>query len=184
MSFELKELSNRMDKAVDALKSEFTGLRTGRASIHMLDPIKVDVYGAKMPIGQVGSVNAPEARLLTVTVWDQSNTASVEKAIRDSGLGLNPQTEGNLIRIAVPELNEERRQEITKVAKKYAEDARIAVRNIRRDGMDALKKQEKDKEISEDELKRHSDDVQKITDEHVKTIDDILAHKEKDIMSV
>lgn len=178
------DLKRRMDGAIENLKKEFAGLRTGRASVNLLDPVQVEAYGSKMPINQVGNVNAPEARLLTVSVWDASMTSAVEKAIRNSGLGLNPQAEGTLIRIPLPDLNEERRAELTKVAGKYAENARISVRNVRRDGMDALKAMEKDGEISEDDHKRMSDDVQKLTDAKVKTIDDMLSDKEKDIMTV
>ncbi|MCB1529840.1 MAG: ribosome recycling factor [Rhodospirillales bacterium] len=182
--FNKDDLKRRMDSAVEALKSEFAGLRTGRASTSMLDPIVVDVYGSKMPMNQVGTVGVPEPRLLTVQVWDSSAVSAVEKAIRNSSLGLNPQAEGSLIRIPIPELNEERRKELTKVAGQYAESARISVRNVRRDGMEALKKQEKDKEISEDDQKRLEGDVQKLTDEHIQTIDTILSDKEKDIMTV
>jgi ribosome recycling factor len=182
--FDINDLKRRMDGAVDALKGEMAGLRTGRASTGMLDPITVEVYGSRMPINQVGTIGAPEPRLLTVQVWDASATKSVEKAIRDAGLGLNPQAEGTLIRIPIPQLNEERRKELSKVAGKYAEAARVAVRNIRRDGMEDLKKAEKDKLISEDDHKRKSDEVQKATDAAVKRIDDMLADKEKDIMTV
>lgn len=182
--FSKDDLKRRMDGAVDAMKGEFAGLRTGRASTAMLDPLYVDVYGSKMPMAQVGTVGVPEPRLLTVQVWDASVVGAVEKAIRDSSLGLNPQAEGSLIRIPIPELNEERRKELTKVASQYAESGRVAVRNVRRDGMDALKKQEKDKEISEDEHKRLETEVQKLTDEHIQTIDTMLSDKEKDIMTV
>lgn len=182
--FDLADLRRRMDGAVGVLKSEFSGLRTGRAAVSMLEPVQVDVYGQKMPLNQVGSVSAPEARMLTVQVWDAGAVSSVEKAIRDSGLGLNPQTEGAVIRIPVPELNEERRTELTKVAGKYTEQARVAIRNVRRDGMDSLKQMEKDSDISEDEQKRSSDDVQKLTDEIVKRVDTMLTDKEKDIMTV
>ncbi len=184
MSFNIKDLRTRMEKSIDSLTNDFNGLRTGRASVNMLDPVVVDVYGSKMPLNQVASVSTPESRLISVSVWDANNTKAVEKAIANAGLGLNPQPEGNLIRVPVPELNEERRKELTKVAGQYAENARIAIRNIRRDGMDALKAQEKAKEISEDDLKRLSDDVQKLTDEKIKHIDDMLSSKEKDIMTV
>ena len=183
-TYDLNDLRRRMDGAVDNLRDEFAGLRTGRASTSMLEPVVVDVYGQKMPLNQVGSISAPEPRMLTVQVWDASATSSVEKAIRDSGLGLNPQAEGTVIRVPVPELNEERRTELTKVAGKYAESARIAVRNIRRDGMDSLKAMEKDGDISEDDHKRSADQVQKLTDEMVKKIDTMLSDKEKDIMTV
>lgn len=184
MSFDLSDLKRRMDGAVDNLQKEFAGLRTGRASVNLLDPVQVDAYGSKMPLNQVGTVGVPEARMLTVQVWDAGLVKATEKAIRDAGLGLNPQPEGSMIRIPIPDLNEERRQELTKVAGKYAENARISVRNVRRDGMDALKKMEKDNEISEDDQKRMSDDVQKLTDEKVQKIDKMLSDKEQDIMQV
>ncbi len=178
------DLKRRMDGAIESLKLEFSGLRTGRASVNLLDPVQVDAYGSKMPLNQVGSVSAPENRLLVVQVWDEGLVKAVEKGIRDSGLGLNPQPEGAVIRIPIPDLNEERRQELKKVAGKYAEAARIAVRNVRRDGMDTLKKMEKDSDISEDEQKRLFDDVQSMTDDTVKCIDTMLSDKEKDIMTV
>lgn len=181
---DLKDLDRRMDGAVTALGHEFAGLRTGRASPTLLDPIQVDAYGGMMPLNQVAGVTVPEPRLLTVTVWDNTVVKAVEKAIRESDLGLNPQTEGNVIRIPIPELNEERRTELSKVAGKYAEQARVAVRNVRRDGMDHLKKAEKDGDISEDDSHRIADEIQKLTDNHVKTIDEALAEKEKDIMQV
>lgn len=184
MSYDKQDVKRRMDGAIDALKKEFSGLRTGRASANLLDPVIVDMYGSKMPINQVGTISVPEPRMLIVQVWDASAVKSVEKAIRDAGLGLNPMPEGNNIRIPIPDLNEERRQELTRVAGKYAENARISVRNVRRDGMDSLKKMEKDNEITEDDHKRLSDEVQKMTDEAVKSIDTILADKEKDIMTV
>jgi len=184
MSYDKADLARRMDGAIEALKGEFQGLRTGRASVNMLETVQVDLYGSKMPLNQVGTVSVPEARLLTVQVWDASATKSVEKAIRDSGLGLNPQAEGTMIRVPVPQLNEERRTELTKVAGKYAESARVAIRNVRRDGMDTLKKMEKDNEISGDEQKRLADEVQKLTDQYVETIDTMLSDKEKDIMTV
>ena len=181
MSYDKADLERRMNGAIDNLHQEYTGLRTGRASVNMLDPVVVDVYGSKMPLNQVGTVSAPEARMLSVTVWDASQTKAVEKAIRESGLGLNPQAEGTLIRIPVPELNEERRAELSKVAGKYAETARVAIRNVRRDGMDAIKK---DDDYSEDDKKRLSDEVQKLTDDAVKRVDELLASKDKDIMTV
>lgn len=184
MSFNLNELKTRMQGAFEVLEKEYTGLRTGRASVNMLEPVTVEVYGARMPLNQVASVSVPEARMLSVQVWDNNNTKSVEKAIRDAGLGLNPQAEGSLIRVPIPELSTERRTELVKVAGKYAEAARVAVRNIRRDGMDALKKMEKDKQISEDEQKRQADEVQKLTDSFIKKIDEKLAEKEKDVMKV
>jgi ribosome recycling factor len=173
-----------MDSSIEALQKEFGGLRTGRASASLLDTVVVDMYGSKMPINQVGTVSVPESRLLVVQVWDQGAVKSVEKAIRDAGLGLNPQPDGAMVRIPVPDLNEERRQELTKVAGKYAESARISVRNVRKDGMDSLKKMEKGSEISEDEHKRLSEEVQKLTDDSITKIDTMLSDKEKDIMTV
>ncbi len=184
MAHDIKDLRRRMEGAYDNFCKELSGLRTGRASVNMLEPVMVDIYGSKMPINQVATVSTPEPRLLTVTVWDNSAVKAVEKGIIEAGLGLNPQPEGNVIRVPVPELNEERRVELTKVAAKYAEQARISVRNVRKDGMDELKKLEKDKEITEDEHKRMADEVQKLTDEMVKKIDAHLAEKEKDIMKV
>lgn len=184
MTYNKQDLKRRMDGAIEALHKEFGGLRTGRASASLLDTVVVDMYGSKMPINQVATVSVPESRLLIVQVWDQSAVKSVEKAIRDSGLGLNPQPDGAMVRIPIPDLNEERRQELTKVAGKYAESARISVRNVRKDGMDSLKKMEKDSEISEDEHKRSSEEVQKLTDEAIGQIDSMLASKEKDIMTV
>lgn len=181
MSLDKKDIENRMNGAVEALKKEFSGLRAGRASTSLLDGVVVEVYGAKMPLNQVGSVSVPESRLLTVQVWDASNTPAVEKSIRNSGLGLNPMAEGTLIRIPMPELNQERRAELTKVAGKYAEQARVAIRNVRKDGMDAVKA---DKDLPEDDQKRQSDEVQKLTDDHIKQIDVLLSEKEKDIMAV
>lgn len=184
MSFNSGDLRRRMEGAQQVLKDEFSGLRTGRASVSMLEPVVVEAYGGKMPINQVGTVNAPEPRMLSVQVWDASLVKAVEKAIRDAGLGLNPMTEGNLLRVPVPQLTEERRKELQKVAGKYAESARVSVRNIRRDGMDLLKKLEKEKALSEDESKRKSEEVQKMTDEYIKKIDQMLTDKEKDIMVV
>lgn len=184
MSGNIKDLKRRMQGALDSLATEFQGLRTGRASTDLLTPIHVDAYGASMPLNQVASVSAPEPRMLSVTVWDNSMTKAVEKAIRESELGLNPMTEGNVLRIPLPELNEERRTELTKVASRYAEQARVAIRNIRRDGMDTLKRQEKDGEINQDDLRRGQDDIQKLTDEFVAKVDETLAEKEKDIMQV
>ncbi len=181
---ELKNLKPRMENAIKALQQEFAGLRTGRASAGLLDSITVDVYGAQMPLNQVGTVSVPEPRMLTVSVWDKANVKAVEKAIQNAGLGLNPVADGQMVRVPIPEMSEERRKEMVKVAGKYAENARIAIRNIRRDGMDYYKKLEKDKEISEDELKRFSDEVQKLTDDFIKQVDDTLAQKEQDIMSV
>lgn len=180
----LKDLERRMNGAIDSLRQEFVGLRTGRASTAMLDPVVVDVYGAMMPINQLATVSTPEARMLSVQVWDRNNVSAVEKAIRNSGLGLNPMTEGTTLRIPVPELNEERRKEMSKVAAKYAEAGRVAVRNVRRDGMDDVKKREKDGEIGKDDAKRISDSIQKLTDTQIGRIDEILMAKEKEIMQV
>ena len=184
MSYSKQDIQKRMDGAVEALHKEFSGLRTGRASASLLDPVVVDLYGSKMPLNQVGTISVPEPRLISVQVWDGSAVRSVEKAIRDSGLGLNPMPDGNNIRIPIPDLNEERRKELTKIAGKYAESSRIAIRNVRKDGMDAVKKMEKDGDISEDDLKRLSDEVQKLTDDTIKKVDDMLSEKEKDIMTV
>lgn len=181
---DFKSIQRRMDGALDALKREFQGLRTGRAHASLLEPVRVKAYGSEVPLNQVANVNVPEARMLVVNVWDRSLAGAVEKAIRDAGLGLNPQGEGQTIRVPVPQLSEERRQELSKVAGKYAEQARIAVRNVRRDGMEALKKQQKDGDISEDEFKRSSEKLQKMTDEHIKQIDELLEHKEQEIMQV
>lgn len=180
----LQDYDRRMNAAVDVLHKEFVGLRTGRASANLLDPVKVEVYGTMMPLSQVGTVNVPEPRMISVQVWDKGMVKAVEKAIRESGLGLNPAADGQLIRIAIPTLNEQRRQELAKIASKYAEDAKVSVRNVRRDGMDALKKMEKDNQISEDEHHRLSDEMQKVTDDHIKKIDEMLTHKQKDIMQV
>jgi ribosome recycling factor len=180
----MNELKRRMDGAMEALRREFTGLRTGRASVHMLDPVMVKAYGNELPINQVGTVNVPEPRMITVQVWDRGLVSAVERAIRDAGLGVNPMSDGQLVRVPLPELSQERRTELSKIAHKYAEQARVAVRNVRRDGMDWLKKQEKDGKISQDEHRHKSDEVQKITDQHIKQIDDTLALKEKEIMQV
>lgn len=184
MSADLKELKRRMDGAIEALKREFGGLRTGRASTGLLEPIVVDAYGAQMPISQVGTIGVPEPRMLSVQVWDRQLVSAVDKAIRESDLGLNPVIDGQLLRIPIPPLTEERRQELTKVAARYAEQARVAVRNVRRDGMESLKKMEKDGEISQDEHHARADDIQKITDEHVKLVDELLSHKDSEIMQV
>jgi len=178
------EMVRRMKACVTSAKDDFAGLRTGRASPHMLDPVVVDAYGQQMPINQVGTVSTPEPRLLSVQVWDKGMVKAVDKAIRDAGLGLNPQIDGTLLRIPVPELNQERRKELAKMAHKYAEQGRIAVRNIRRDGMELLKRLEKDKKIGQDEQHKHGDELQKLTDAHIKEIDDALAAKEKEIMQV
>lgn len=184
MSADPKELEKRMHGALDALKKEFAGLRTGRASVNLLDPVMVEGYGQRMPLQQVGTVSAPEPRLLTVNVWDKGLVVAVAKAIREAGLGLNPAPDGQIIRVPIPELTTERRNELAKLAHKYAEGARVAVRNVRRDGMEALKKAEKDHQISQDEHRQKADDVQKLTDRYVKQVDEALAHKEKEIKTV
>jgi ribosome recycling factor len=178
------ELDRRMNGAVATLKSELGGLRTGRASAALLDPVKVEAYGNTVPINQVGTISTPEARMITVQVWDKGLAKAVDKAIRDAGLGLNPQMDGQLLRVPLPELNEERRKELSKLAHKYAEAARVAVRNVRRDGMDLLKKLEKDGKIGQDEHHTRGDVLQKLTDAHVKDIDGALHSKEQEIMQV
>lgn len=181
---DLKDIERRMDGAVEVLRKELAGLRTGRASASLLEPITAEAYGSEMPLSQLGTIGVPEARLLTVQVWDKGLVKAVEKAIRESGLGLNPQVEGQLIRIPIPELNEERRLELGKIAHKYAEQARVAVRNVRRDGMETLKRMEKDGEMSQDEHHAWSDDIQTMTDLHITAIEDVLAAKESEIMQV
>lgn len=181
---DLDDLGRRMDGAVEVLRREFAGLRTGRASASLLEPINVEAYGAAMPLNQVATISVPEPRMITVQVWDRSQASAVEKAIRESDLGLNPQAEGQLIRVPIPMLSEERRVELTKIAGKYAEQARVAVRNVRRDGMETLKRMEKDSEISQDEHHSWSDMIQEMTDEHVKKIDEALEQKESEIMQV
>ena len=178
------ELDRRMNGAVATFKSELAGLRTGRASAALLDPVKVEAYGNVVPINQVGTISTPEARMITVQVWDKGLAKAVDKAIRDAGLGLNPQMDGQLLRIPLPELNEERRRELSKLASKYAEAARIAVRNVRRDGMEILKRLEKDHKISQDEQHTQSEELQKLTDAHIKDIDSTLHAKEQEIMQV
>lgn len=182
--FDIADLKRRMQGAVGSLKHELGGLRTGRASASLLEPIQVDAYGSHLPLNQVATVSVPEPRMLSVQVWDRGMVSAVEKAIRDSGLGLNPNTEGQVLRIRIPELTQERRQEMVKVAHKYAEAGRVAVRHVRRDGMDLLKKLEKDGSISADDLERLSKDVQKATDETIAEVDQTLAQKEKEILSV
>ena len=178
------ELDRRMNGAVATFKSELAGLRTGRASAALLDPVKVEAYGNVVPINQVGTISTPEPRMITVQVWDKGLAKTVDKAIRDAGLGLNPQMDGQLLRIPLPELNQERRKELTKLAAKYAEAARVAVRNVRRDGMELLKKLEKDHKIGQDEHHTKGDELQKLTDAHVKDIDTALHAKEQEIMQV
>jgi ribosome recycling factor len=181
---DVSDIKRRMDGALDAFKKELSGLRTGRASASLLEPVHVEAYGSRMHLKEVATVSVPEPRMITVQVWDRGMVKAVEKAIRDGGLGLNPQTEGQVIRVPIPDLNQERRQELVKVAHKYAEQARVAVRNVRRDGMDMLKKAEKNGDITQDEQKTWQDKVQAMTDQHIKQIDEALASKEKDIMQV
>ena len=181
---DIDDINRRMDGAVEVLRREFAGLRTGRASAGLLEPLNVEAYGSAMPMNQVGTIGVPDARMLTVQVWDQGLVQAVEKAIRESGLGLNPQTEGQLVRVPIPQLTEERRVELTKIANKYAEEARVAVRNVRRGGMDNLKKMEKDGDISQDEQRAWSDEIQELTDKHIKTIDEALEAKDQEIMQV
>ena len=180
----INDLTKRMDGALATLSKEFGSLRTGRASTNLLDSIQIEAYGAMLPMNQVGNVTAPEARMLMVNVWDKTMVKAVEKAIRESDMGLNPAVDGQTIRVPIPAPSEDRRKEMVKIAHKYSESAKVAVRNVRRDGMDELKKQEKEKKISEDEMHTQSDKVQKLTDDFVKKIDDLLVVKEKDIMSV
>ncbi|GAA4017029.1 ribosome recycling factor [Sphingomonas swuensis] len=181
-AYDKADVQRRMSGSVDSLKSDLGGLRTGRASSALLDPIQVEVYGAKMPLNQVATVSVPEPRMISVQVWDKSNLNSVEKAIRSAGLGINPITDGQMIRLPIPDMTEERRKELAKLVSQYAEKARIAVRNVRRDAMDALKTDEKKKEISEDEHKRLDTEVQKLTDETIKEVDAAAAAKEKEIL--
>jgi len=183
-SFDINELKRRMQGATQSLKHELGGLRTGRAAASMLEPVQVEAYGSHMPLNQVATVSVPEPRLLSVQVWDKSMVKAVEKAIVDSNLGLSPATEGQVLRLRIPELNEERRKELVKVAHKYAEGAKVAVRHVRRDGLDILKKLLKNHEISEDDEKRFAGDVQKATDHEIGEIDQILASKEKEILTV
>ena len=183
-TYDQNELKRRMQGAISVLKQELGALRTGRASAHLLDPVHVDAYGQSMPLIQLATVSVPQPRMISVQVWDRSMVHAVEKAISASNLGLSPQTEGQVIRLRIPELNQERRKELVKVAHKYAEAARVAVRHVRRDGLENLKKMEKDHAISEDEHKRHADAVQKATDQAIIDVDHALAAKEKEIMTV
>ena len=184
MQEHIDALNKRMEAALESLKREFQSIRTGRANPAILDGITVDAYGSKMPINQVGNINVPEPRMLTIQVWDKGMVKAVEKAIMDSPLGINPVTEGENIRLPMPDLSEERRRDYVKLAAKYAESARVGLRNIRRDGMDALKKLEKDKEISEDDLHKGGTKIQDITDKYVGMVDDLCQQKEKDIMQL
>lgn len=181
--YDKADLERRMSGAVESLKSDLAGLRTGRANIALLDPVVVEVYGANMPLNQVATVSTPEPRLLSVQVWDKSNVTPVEKAIRSAGLGLNPMVDGTHLRLPIPDLTEERRKELAKLAGQYAEKARIAIRNVRRDGMDAIKADESAKEIGEDDKKRLEEEVQKLTDSKVAEADEAAAAKEKEILS-
>ena len=184
MAYDLSDLKSRMQKSISSLRDELAGLRTGRASASLLEPVTVEAYGSRMPLSQLATVTVPEPRMLSVQVWDRTMAMAVEKAIRDSGLGLNPMGEGQVIRVPLPELNEQRRKELAKVAHNYAEAARVAVRHIRRDGMDALKKGEKDGDISQDDSRIQADLVQKATDAAVTEIDQVLGAKEAEIMQV
>ena len=184
MSYDANDLKRRMEGALTALSNDFGGLRTGRASTNLLDTVMVSAYGSMMPMNQVGSVSVSDARMLNVNIWDKGLVGAADKAIRDAGLGLNPVVDGTNLRIPIPPLNEERRKDLTKVAGKYSEAARVAVRSVRKDGMDTLKKSEKDGEISEDDLRKLSADVQKLTDEYITKVDEALKAKEAEIMQV
>ena len=180
--YDKADLERRMKGAVEALRHDLGGLRTGRANTTLLEPVTVTVYGSQMPLNQVATISAPEPRMLTVQVWDKTNIGPVEKAIRSAGLGLNPINDGNTLRLPIPDLTEDRRKELAKLAHTYAEKARVAVRNVRRDGIDTLKIDESKKDISEDDRKRGETEVQKLTDELIKAVDDVAAHKEQEIM--
>ena len=180
----LTDLRRRMDGAIEVLRKEFGGLRTGRASASLLEPVTVSAYGGTMPINQLANVSVPEPRMITVQVWDRAMVKAVDKAIREAGLGLNPQTEGQVIRVPIPDLNEERRRELTRVSAKYAEQARVSVRNVRRDGIEVLRRREKGAEISQDEQRRLQHEIQHLTDDYIRRIDDALAQKYKEILQV
>ena len=180
----LKDLGRRMDGALDVLRKEFGGLRTGRASASLLEPIMVAAYGGTMPINQLANVSVPEPRMITVQVWDRAMVKAVDKAIRESGLGLNPQTEGQVMRVPIPDLNEERRREWTRVTAKYAEQARVSVRNVRRDGIEILRRQEKDGDISQDQQRKLQQEIQHLTDDAIRRIDETLGQKDTEIMQV
>jgi ribosome recycling factor len=179
-----QDLTRRMDGAIETLRREFAGLRTGRASPGLLEPVRVEAYGTEMPIAQVGTIAVPEARMLTVQVWDRSMVSAVERAIRDAGLGLNPASDGQLVRVPIPVLTAERRAELVKAAGRYAESAKVAVRAVRRDGMDQIKTQEKKHDIGEDDAKHWHEEVQKLTDQYIKRIDEAFADKERDVRQV
>ena len=178
------DINNRMDSTISSLKTEMNGIRAGRASPSMLDIIKVDVYGSKMPINQIGNITTPEPRLINIEIWDKGNVGLVEKAIRESDLGINPTIEGTLIRLPLPQLTEERKLEYIKLAKKIGESSKVAIRNLRRDGIERFKKMEKDKEIGEDESKKLQSDIEEITSTHVKLIESIVSEKEVDLSKV
>ncbi len=180
----IADVKKRMEGALSSLKHLLNGLRTGRATVSLLDPIKVEVYGSLMPLNQLASISAPEPRLIVVQVWDKESAKPVEKAIANSGLGLNPIAEGNVVRVPIPDLSEERRRELAKKANEYCEQSKIALRNVRRDGIEVIKRQEKDKQISEDDMKHFSDEIQKITDDHTKKADEATQAKSKEIMSI
>lgn len=183
MKYDKADIERRMQGAVESLKSDLSGLRTGRANVSLLDPVMCEVYGSMMPLNQVATVSAPEPRMLSVQVWDKSNVTPVEKGIAHANLGLNPIIDGQTIRLPIPDLTEERRKELAKLAGKYAENAKIAIRNVRRDGMEALKEDEKKKDMSEDDRKRGEDEVQKLTDKYVGETDAVAQNKEKEILS-
>ena len=180
----LTDLRRRMDGAIEVLRKEFGGLRTGRASASLLEPVTVSAYGGTLPINQLANVSVPEPRMITVQVWDRAMVKAVDKAIREAGLGLNPQTEGQVIRVPIPDLNEERRRELTRVSAKYAEQARVSVRNVRRDGIEVLRRREKGAEISQDEQRKLQHEIQNLTDDYIRRIDDALAQKDKEILQV
>jgi ribosome recycling factor len=181
---DLKDLEKRMNGAMDALKQEFAGLRTGRAHVSLLDPVTIESYGAQMPLNAVSTVSAPEPRMLNVSVWDKTNLSAVEKGIRNAGLGLNPVVDGMTVRVPIPELTEERRVDLTKVASTYAEQSKVAVRNVRRNGIDQAKNGEKDGDLSKDDVKKAEDSIQKLTDTFVKKVDEMLGEKQQEIMQV
>ena len=180
----LTDLRRRMDGAIEVLRKEFGGLRTGRASASLLEPVTVTAYGGTMPINQLANVSVPEPRMITVQVWDRAMVKAVDKAIREAGLGLNPQTEGQVIRVPIPDLNEERRRELTRVSAKYAEQARVSVRNVRRDGIEVLRRREKGAEISQDEQRKLQHEIQNLTDDYIRRIDEALAQKDREILQV